>query len=221
MTKPLRVTVETIVGLLPKSGKVLEIGSRQEKNQKNVANLRRLFPQGEYLGVDMRSGPGVDRVVNAEKLPFKDNSIDVVLCLETLEHAEKPWLISEEIERVTKNSGVMIVSSQQNFPIHMHPSDYFRFTPYGLKSLFKKLKSSLLIGISPAFDNEARLNPQAVIMVGWKRKNDLGRKIKKELLKKEGQVSGHKPYRHRIQDGWKWIKKGIWEANFKQKIEFF
>jgi len=37
----------------------------------------------------MRSGPGVDRVVNAEKLPFKDNSIDVVLCLETLEHAEK------------------------------------------------------------------------------------------------------------------------------------
>ena len=180
MTKPLRVTVEIIVDLLPKSGKVLEIGSRQEKNQKNVANLRRLFPQGEYLGVDMRSGPGVDRVVNAEKLPFKDNSIDVVLCLETLEHAEKPWLISEEIERVTKNSGVMIVSSQQNFPIHMHPSDYFRFTPYGLKSLFKKLKSSLLIGISPAFDNEARLNPQTVIMVGWKRKNDLGRKIKKE-----------------------------------------
>ena len=221
MTKPLRATVEVIVNFLPKSGKVLEIGSRQEKNQKNVANLRRLFPQGEYLGVDMRSGPGVDRVVNAEKLPFKDNSIDVVLCLETLEHAEKPWLISEEIERVTKNSGVMIVSSQQNFPIHMHPSDYFRFTPYGLKSLFKKLKSSLLIGISPAFDNEARLNPQTVIMVGWKRKNDLGRKIKKELLKKEGQVSGHKPYRHRIQDGWKWIKKGIWEANFKQKIEFF
>ena len=221
MTKPLRVTVEIIVNFLPKSGKVLEIGSRQEKNQKNVANLRRLFPQGEYLGVDMRSGPGVDRVVNAEKLPFKDNSIDVVLCLETLEHAEKPWLISEEIERVTKNSGVMIVSSQQNFPIHMHPSDYFRFTPYGLKSLFKKLKSSLLIGISPAFDNEARLNPQTVIMVGWKRKNDLGRKIKKELLKKEDQISGHKPYRHRVQDGWKWIKKGIWEANFKQKIEFF
>jgi len=221
MTKPLRATVEVIVNFLPKSGKVLEIGSRQEKNQKNVANLRRLFPQGEYLGVDMRSGPGVDRVVNAEKLPFKDNSIDVVLCLETLEHAEKPWLISEEIERVTKNSGVMIVSSQQNFPIHMHPSDYFRFTPYGLKSLFKKLKSSLLIGISPAFDNEARLNPQTVIMVGWKRKNDLGRKIKKELLKKEDQISGHKPYRHRVQDGWKWIKKGIWEANFKQKIEFF
>jgi len=92
---------------------------------------------------------------------------------------KKPWLISEEIERVTKNSGVMIVSSQQNFPIHMHPSDYFRFTPYGLKSLFKKLKSSLLIGISPAFDNEARLNPQTVIMVGWKRKMIWVEKLKR------------------------------------------
>ncbi len=221
MTKPLRKTIEVIVNSLPRSSKVLEIGSRQEKNQKEIANLRKLFPKAEYVGVDMRSGPGVDKVVNGEKLPFKDNSFNVVLCLETLEHAEKPWLISEEIERVTSNKGTMIISSQQNFPIHMHPSDYFRFTPYGLKSLFKQLKSSLLIGISPAFNNEAKLNPQTVVLIGWKRKNDLNRKIKKELLKNEEIISGHKPYRHRIQDGWKWIKRGVWEANFKQKIEFF
>lgn len=221
MTKPLRMIVEIVVGLLPETGKVLEIGSRQEKNQKDVANLRKLFPQSEYVGVDMRSGPGVDKVANAEKLPFGDGSFDVVLCLETLEHAEKPWLIAKEIERVVKNSGVMIVSSQQNFPIHMHPSDYFRFTPYGLRSLFKKLKNSLLLGVSPAFDNEAKLNPQMVLMIGWKRKNDLGRKIKRELLKKEEIVSGHKPYRHRVSDGWKWIRRGIWETKFRQKIEFF
>ena len=221
MTKPLRKTIETIVDLLPNPGRVLEIGSRQEKNQKEMANLRKLFPKAEYVGVDMRSGPGVDKVINGEKLPFKDNSFNVVLCLETLEHAEKPWLISKEIERVVSNKGTMIISSQQNFPIHMHPSDYFRFTPYGLKSLFKNLKSSLLIGISPAFNDEAKLNPQTVVLVGWKRKNNLRGKIKKELIKNEDLISGHKPYRHRVQDGWKWIRRGVWETKFRQKIEFF
>ena len=49
MTKPLRMTIKTIVGLLPKSGKVLEIGSRQEKNQKKMANLRGLFSKMEYV----------------------------------------------------------------------------------------------------------------------------------------------------------------------------
>lgn len=186
-----------------------------------MANLRDFFQTKEYIGVDMRSGPGVDRVVNGEKLPFKTGSFDVVLCLETFEHAEKPWQIAAEIERVVKKDGVIIVSSQQNFPIHMHPSDYFRFTPYGLGSLFKKLKTRLLIGISAGFEDETKLNPETVILVGWQKKTDLNRKIKRELKKRTREISGHKPYRHRLTDGWRWIKRGFWEANYEKKIEFF
>src|SRR5688572_24735644 len=135
MTKPLRAIVEIIVESLALRGKVLEIGSRQEKNQKGMANLRILFKGSNYLGVDMRKGPGVDKVINGNRLPFSDNSFDVVICLETLEHADKPWLVVSEIERVLKPTGTAIVSSQQNFPIHLHPSDYFRYTPYGMAVL--------------------------------------------------------------------------------------
>jgi len=221
MTKPLRKTIEIISECLPKKTRVLEIGSRQEKNQRRMANLRDFFQANEYIGVDMRPGPGVDRVINGEKLPFKKESFDVVLCLETFEHAEKPWEIAEEIERVVKKSGVIIVSSQQNFPIHMHPSDYFRFTPYGLASLFKKLKTRLLIGISAGFGNETKLNPETVILVGWQKKTKLNKKIKKELKKRQTEISGHKPYRHRLADGWKWMKRGLWEVNYEKKLEFF
>lgn len=222
MTKPLRKIVELLAGEMSGTGRVLEIGSRQEKGQKDLANLREIFSAKEYVGIDMRPGRGVDRVVNAEKLPFKKESFDLVLCLETFEHAEKPWLLAKEIERVVKKSGTIIVSSQQNFPIHKHPSDYFRFTPYGLSCLFENLKDWLLIGMSPDCHQEARLNPQTVVLMGWKRKNDsLKRKIKRQMKKNESLISGHKPYRHRIKDGWKWIKRGLWEIKFKQKIEFF
>ncbi len=201
---------------------VLEIGSRQEKNQNELADLRPLFPSSEYLGTDMRSGPGVDRVADAEKLPFANGSFDLVLCLETFEHARKPWLVAAEIERVISEKGVVIVSSQQNFPLHKHPSDYFRYTPYGLVSFFDNFKSKLVFTISPPFDDEAKLNPQHVVLVVIKARNKkLMATLKRELIKNKGLVSVHKPYRHRLFDLIKFFKRGLAELRFRQEIEFF
>jgi SAM-dependent methyltransferase len=221
MTKPLRAVIAIVAENLKLKGRVLEIGSRQEKNQRAMANLRPVFKGSEYLGVDMRSGPGVDKVINGNKLPFKDESFDVVICLETLEHADKPWLVAEEIQRVLKKSGVALVSSQQNFPIHMHPLDYFRYTPYGMAVLFGKLKQKLVIAVSPPFDDEVKLNPQAVVLVGWKEKNKKVEELKKAILENKNKISVHKPYRHRIQDAWKIFKRACNELVFKQEVEFF
>lgn len=222
MTKPLRKAIEIIARNLPKPTRILEIGSRQEKNQQEIANLRELFPGSRYLGTDMRPGPGVDRVADAEKLPFEKGAFDLVLCLETLEHARKPWLIAGEIERVVSSKGIAIVSSQQNFPIHKHPSDYFRYTPFGMTSLFDGFASKLVFSISPPFDNEVKLNPQAVILVASKKKNDpILRRIKSALKAGVSEISGHKPYRHRLFDMLKIIRRGLAEANFRQEIEFF
>ena len=43
-------------------GPVFEFGSYQVEGQEGYANLRGLFPGKEYVGCDMRPGPGVDRV---------------------------------------------------------------------------------------------------------------------------------------------------------------
>lgn len=202
--------------------RVLEIGSRQEKNQKDLANLRPLFAMADYIGVDMRSGRGVDKVADAERLPFADKSFDLVLCLEVLEHAKKPWLVAKEIERVVSDKGWVVVSSQQNFPLHKHPSDYFRYTPYGLTSLFDKSKSRLLFSISPPFDNEVKLNPQAVILIGSKEDANISMvEIKKRLINHKNEISVHKPYRHRFFDLIKFLRRGLAEIKFRQEIEFF
>lgn len=221
MTKPLRKAIEvTVQNISPKN--VLEIGARQEQNQQELANLRPLFSRADYLGTDMRSGPGVDLVADAEKLPFKGGSFDLVLCLETFEHAKRPWLVAEEIKRVTAEGGIVIVSSQQNFPLHKHPSDYFRYTPYGLSSLFENFKSRLVFAISPPYDDEVKLNPQHVILVATKNKNEkLMAKIKHALIKDKESISVHKPYRHRLLDMIKFFKRGLAEVRFRQEIEFF
>lgn len=222
MTKPLRAAVEIILKCLGDKRKILEIGSRQAINQNEMANLRNLFTTGKYIGIDMEDGPGVDMIAQAEKLPFKDGTFDLVICLETLEHAEKPWLICAEIERVLKPNGMTIVSGQQNFPIHMHPSDYFRLTPYGMSILFSKLKSKLVFAISVPFGNEVKLNPQHVVLVGIKNSNEkLVQRIKRALRKNIDLISVHKPYRHRLEEVGRLLRRTANELRFRLEIEFF
>jgi len=222
MTKHLRVTMEVIVRQLSAPTNVLEIGSLQEKNQRTIANLRSLFETSKYIGLDMRKGQGVDIVADAEKIPFRDNSFDLIICLETLEHIKRPWVVVKEIERVLTQDGTVITSSQQNYPIHKHPYDYYRYTPFGMASLFDYLREKVVFSISPPFDKEVKLNPQAVVLIGWKIKNSqLANSIKNALVENKKKISVHKPYRHRLMDGLKYFKRGIVELNFRQEIEFF
>ncbi len=221
MTKELRKAIEIIIATWGAPKSVLEIGSRQAKNQEALADLRLLFPDSAYVGLDMIKGSGVDVVADATKLPYNPKTVEMVLCLETLEHAQEPWKIAKEIERVVAKGGIAIVSSQQNFPLHLHPSDYFRYTPYGLSSLFPSFANKLVFSISPPYDNEVQLNPQHVIVVAWHGKAEMKRKIKAELKKHLAEISGHKPYRHRLQDGLKLVRRGLQEVNFRQDIAFF
>ncbi|MDD5423669.1 MAG: class I SAM-dependent methyltransferase [Candidatus Omnitrophica bacterium] len=47
---------------------------------------------------------------SSEKFPLKDDSFDVVLCLETLEHLENPHHCVWEMKRVLKEGGLFIAS---------------------------------------------------------------------------------------------------------------
>lgn len=222
MTKPLRSAIKIISEQIPKPKKVVEVGSRRAIGQEELANIRPLFKKSKFVGIDMEAGLGVDLVNLGEKLPIKDSSADVVLCLETFEHCEQPWKVVEELKRVVSKNGIVIVSVPFNFPIHLHPSDYFRFTPMGIKSFFKEFGSKLVVAISPPFDSEVTLNPRQIIFVGSKsRRPKLFKKIKKSLIQQVYRISVHKPYRHRFQDAFKMIKRAINELSFRQEIKFF
>lgn len=71
-----------------------------------------------YLHVDADLGelaghgePKVDSVVGSGlALPFRDGSVDVCYSSNVLEHVPEPWTMAEELVRVTRPGGLVVVS---------------------------------------------------------------------------------------------------------------
>ncbi|HPY73465.1 MAG TPA: methyltransferase domain-containing protein, partial [Methanothrix sp.] len=122
---------------LPIIEPIYEFGSHQVPGQEGFADLRPIFPDMEYVGSDMREGVGVDRVLNLHHIDLPDESVGTVLCLDTLEHVEYPRRAMEEIRRILKPDGLVVISSVMNFPIHDYPNDYWRFTPEAFNILLQ------------------------------------------------------------------------------------
>ncbi len=120
---------------LPISEPIYEFGSYKVEGQENFFDLRTLFPEKEYVGCDMRKGPGVDKVLDLHMINLPDESVGTVIMLETLEHVEFFRKAIEEVYRILKQNGLLIMSSVMKFPIHKYPNDYWRFTPEGFMSL--------------------------------------------------------------------------------------
>jgi SAM-dependent methyltransferase len=113
---------------------IVEFGSLQvEHGQPN--DLRTLFAGRQYVGTDMRPGPGVDRVEDLRGLSFADDEVGTALCMDTLEHCADPLAACREIHRVVRDGGLCVISSVMFFPVHGYPQDYWRFTPSGMELL--------------------------------------------------------------------------------------
>ena len=54
-------------------------------------------------------------VASADTLPFKDESFDAVLCLETIEHLPKPRPAAKEMMRVLKPGGLVMITTPARF----------------------------------------------------------------------------------------------------------
>ena len=154
--------VRAVTETFPLPGPILEIGSYQVPGQEEFANLRGLFPGVEYLGVDLRPGPGVDEVADVENLPFADESFGTILALNTFEHVRRFWRGFEEARRVLRPDGVLLVTLPFYFHIHDYPCDYWRFTPEALAVLLEGYPYQILGQQGP------RRRPACVWAVGFR-----------------------------------------------------
>jgi len=132
------------------SGPILEVGSYQVSGQEEIADLRQLFPGQDYRGIDMRAGPGVDEVADVEALPYADGTFGTVLAMSTFEHVPHFWRGFEEVHRVLRPDGALLVCAPFYFHIHSYPSDYWRFTPEGFEVLLRDYPSRIIGWHGPA-----------------------------------------------------------------------
>lgn len=120
-------------GIAHISGRVLDIGAADRWIES------RLPPSAEYLALDYPStgrglyGSRPDVFADGACLPFVDESLDGVLCLEVLEHVPEPESVLQEIARVLKPGGRAWITMPFLYPLHDAPFDFQRFTEYGLR----------------------------------------------------------------------------------------
>lgn len=84
---------------LTSDGKVLEIGS-------GGGFLKDLYP--EVVTSDVKDINNVDMVINAENLPFEDNSLDSILAVHVIHHIPDIELFLQEANRVLKVGGGIV-----------------------------------------------------------------------------------------------------------------
>jgi len=107
---------------------VLDVGGRIQPYRALIANrLRR------YVAVDLRFTPLVDLVARAEQLPLNSARFDLVICTQMLEYIAKPSLVIDEIYRVLKPGGKLLLSVPSAAPDVGEES--WRLLPTGLRSL--------------------------------------------------------------------------------------
>jgi SAM-dependent methyltransferase len=71
-------------------------------------------------------------------LPFADESFDTILTTDVLEHIREPDLFWQEMSRVLKSNGKIILSVPFLYWLHEEPHDYCRYTSYKLRDFCER-----------------------------------------------------------------------------------
>ncbi len=96
--------------------RILEVGSKYVNGSVRPLIENFLSPK-EYVGVDIESEKLVDR--------FGEESFDMVIATELLEHVRDWRLVVNNMKRVLKPLGyIYITTRSKGFPFHAYPYDF-------------------------------------------------------------------------------------------------
>lgn len=160
---------EKITKIFQKNGKIIDIGGglRIDPKRNNHGGINNpwvidLARNADYKILDKVADYNPDIVGDIHNLPFKDNSIDSILCMSVLEHVEEPSRAIKEIYRSLKSGGYCFI--QVPFIYYYHPltgyyKDYYRFTRDGLEYLLRDFSAVEIINNKGALATVMNLFP--------------------------------------------------------------
>lgn len=117
----------------PPSGRVLDYGCAD-------VPYRHLFPGSvEYLAADLPGNPDANLSLNPDgTVPIPDESVDVVLSTQVLEHVADPGLYLSECTRVLRPHGRLLLSTHGFMVYHPDPEDLWRWTCAGIRAAVER-----------------------------------------------------------------------------------
>lgn len=128
--------VRGFVSTLRPDALVLDAGAGEAQYAPMFEGLR-------YTAVDLGIGDAawsyqaLDAVADLAKLPFADGTFDAAVNIVTLEHVREPQLVVQELARVLKPGGALLLVTPLEWEEHQQPHDYYRYTRYGVTWLLE------------------------------------------------------------------------------------
>ncbi len=74
-----------------------------------------------------------------------DNSYDIVMSAQVIEHVRKPWIWMAELSRVTKPGGLVVTINPVSWIFHEAPIDCWRIYPDGMKALYEHASLTVIM----------------------------------------------------------------------------
>ncbi|MCR4321040.1 MAG: class I SAM-dependent methyltransferase [Candidatus Brocadiaceae bacterium] len=118
------------------SGKTLDIGCGQKPYEK-------LFNSSRYVGLEIetlenKKNKRADCFYDGKTFPFRDDEFESVIVSEVFEHVFNPDDFLNEIHRVLKPGGTLLITVPFVWDEHEQPNDYARYTSFGLRHILEK-----------------------------------------------------------------------------------
>lgn len=119
---------------LPK-GIILEIGSRARSG---VSRRELIPPHLTYMGLDIQAGQNVDIVGDVHELDCVVQGLRfaAVFSFAVFEHLAMPWKVALALNRVLEDGGLVYTATNQTWPVHEEPWDFFRFSKFSWQTIF-------------------------------------------------------------------------------------
>ncbi|OHA20068.1 MAG: hypothetical protein A2836_02525 [Candidatus Taylorbacteria bacterium RIFCSPHIGHO2_01_FULL_45_63] len=117
------------LAVLPSSLSLLDVGA-------GIEPFYTITWRFNHKSMDWQNFGTTDIVTNiTESWPVKNNSFNIIVCTNTLEHVNKPQFVLGECKRVLAKQGTLVGTVPFLVKIHQEPHDYYRYTHYALKEL--------------------------------------------------------------------------------------
>ncbi len=117
---------------------IIEVGSLNVNG--SVRPIIAALQPSKYIGVDIQPGPGVDCICDANNLvtQFGEDSFDLVISTELLEHVQDWRSAISNIKRIAKPDGLVLITTRSiTFPYHGYPFDFWRYQLNDMEFIFE------------------------------------------------------------------------------------
>ncbi len=132
------------------------------------AGAVKYFKKTEIETLDIDPSSGADYIADlcdSNEDRIANESFDMLLLSEVLEHTLRPFDAIKEVHRLLKKGGHLFLTVPFNFRIHGPLPDCWRFTEHGLRAILKDFD---IIELTPLEDESRFLMPIAYTVIAQK-----------------------------------------------------